>query len=115
VTKGLSGERYILAGEDCTVADLSSEMARLSHTKAPAKAPPWVLKIFGRTSVMIAAITGKEPDVTPEVAAISSDTGTTFRSDKAIRELGYQIRPMTLTVKDNYDWLVKEGLLAESG
>ena len=36
-------------------------------------------------------------------------------NDKAIRELDYQIQPMEVAVKDNYDWLVKEGLFAEPG
>jgi nucleoside-diphosphate-sugar epimerase len=115
VTKGRSGERYILAGEHCDLADFVAEVARVSGTKAPKKAPPWVLKLFGRVSVMIAAITGNEPDVTPEIAAMTSQTGTSFSSDKAIRELDYRIQPMAVAVKDNYDWLVKEGLLAESG
>jgi dihydroflavonol-4-reductase len=87
----------------------------MSGVKAPRKAPAWVLKLFGYVSVMIAAVTGKEPDVTPEIAAVTSESGTSFSSDKAIRELGYRIQPMTVAVKDNYDWLVKEGLLAEPG
>jgi hypothetical protein len=60
-------------------------------------------------------VTGKEPDVTPEIAAVTSQSGTSFSSDKATRELDYRIQPMTVAVQDNYDWLVKEGLLAESG
>jgi len=111
VTRGRSGERYLLGGEDCSVADFVSEIARVSGTKAPRTAPAWVLKLYGRASVMVAAITGNEPDVTPEIAAIGSRTSTTFRSDKAIRELGYRIRPMAAGVADNYAWLVKEGLL----
>jgi hypothetical protein len=69
------------------------------------------LKLYGRASVLVAAITGNEPDVTPEIAAIGSRTGTTFRSDKAIRELGYRIQPMAVGVADNYAWLMNEGLL----
>jgi len=115
VTKGRSGERYLLAGKHCDLADFVAEVAQVSGAKAPRKAPAWVLKVFGRVSVMIAAVTGKEPDITPEIAAMTSQTGTSFSSDKAIRELGYQIQPMTVAVKDNYDWLVKEGLFAKSG
>jgi hypothetical protein len=60
---------------------------------------------------MIAGLTGKEPDVTPELAELACASGATYRSDKAIRELGYRIQPMSAAVRDNYDWLVKEGLL----
>jgi len=104
-----------VAGENCDVADLVGEVARLTGAKSPRKAPPWVLKLYARMSVMIAAISGKQPDVTPEIAAITSLTGVTFCSDKAIRELGYRIQPMAVAVRDNYEWLVKEGLLAASG
>ena len=111
VDRGRNGERYLLAGEDHELAELAAEMARWSGAKVPMKAPPWVLKVYGRIAVMIAAFTAKEPDVTPELAAIAGATGATYRSDKAIRELGYRIQPMSVAVQDNYDWLVKEGLL----
>jgi nucleoside-diphosphate-sugar epimerase len=114
VSQGKNGERYILAGEDHCVAEFVAEFARLSGTKTPRVAPAWVLKIFGRVSVMVAAITGKEPDVTPEIAAITSQTETVFCSDKAIRELGYRVQPMAVAVQDNYDWLVKEGFLPKA-
>ena len=111
-TKGRNGERYLLAGDDVAVVDFIGEVARVAGVaKAPKKAPPWVLKLFARISVMLAAVTGKEPDVTPEMAAKMSDTQTTYSSEKAIRELGYRIQPMSVAVKDNYDWLVREGLL----
>ncbi len=114
VTQGRNGERYILCGQDCTMAEFVAEVARLSGAKAPRTAPAWVLKVFGRLSVMLAAVTGNEPDITPEIAAITSGTEAHFSSDRAIRELGYRIQPMQAAVKDNYDWLVNEGLLAES-
>ena len=115
VTKGRSGERYLLGGESGDIADFVAEMARVSGAKVPKKMPAWVLKVFGRISVMIAAVTGKEPDVTPEIAASATTKGVEFRSDKAIRELGYRIQPMQVAIKDNYDWLIKEGLLDASG
>ena len=111
VDKGVDGERYLLAGEDRELVEMAAEMAGLIGVKTPRKAPPWVLKVYGRISVMIAAITGKEPDVTPELAEIATSSGVSFRSDKAVRELGYQIQPMSAGVRDTYDWLIKEGLL----
>ena len=113
VTKGRSGERYILASDDIEIVDLVGEVARLlGRPKAPKTAPPFVLKTFARLSVLAASVTGKEPNVTPEIAAMTSERGTSFRSDKAARELDYRVRPMPVAVKDNYDWLVEEGLLA---
>lgn len=111
VDKGRNGERYLLAGDEHELVELAAEMAALSGAKVPRKAPMWVLKAFGRLSVMVAALTGKEPEITPELAEVAASKGTTFRSDKAIRELGYQIQPMSVSVRDTYDWLVEEGLL----
>jgi nucleoside-diphosphate-sugar epimerase len=113
VTKGANGERYILGGPEIDTADFIAEIARVSGVeKVPKKAPGFVLKLFGRLSVMAAAWTGKEPDVTPETAEVTSQTGTHFSSEKAMRELGYGSRPVEVAVKDNYEWLVEEGLLA---
>lgn len=111
VDRGRSGECYLLAGEDHELAELAAEMAALSGARVPRRAPAWVLKLYGRLSTLLAGLTGKEPDVTPELAEIATATGTTFRSDKAVRELGYRIQPMAVSVRDNYEWLVKEGLL----
>jgi len=53
------------------------------------------------------------PERTDVVFHVAGDTN--FSSEKAIRELGYRIQPMEVAVKDNYDWLVKDGLLGQSG
>lgn len=111
VTKGRSGEIYLLAGKTCDMVDFVAEIARVSGAKVPRQLPAWILKVYGRISVMIAAFTGKEPDVTPEIATMATTQGVTFRSDKAMRELGYRIQPRSVAIRDNYDWLVKEGLL----
>ena len=111
VDKGRNGEIYLLTGEDGDMVDFVAEIARLSNAKMPMKLPGWVLKLYGHIAVMFAALSGKEPDVTPEIAAIATQTGVSFRSDKAKRELGYRAQPMEVALKDNYEWLVKEGLL----
>ncbi len=114
VTRGRNGERYILASDDVEIVDLVGEVARLLGVDGPKTAPPWLLKTFARVAVMLASITGKEPPITPEIATMTSERGTSFRSDKAIRELGYRIRSMPEAVEDNFDWLVEEGLIAPS-
>jgi nucleoside-diphosphate-sugar epimerase len=111
VHHGKSGERYILAGPRQNMVDYVAEIARVSGAKMPPRAPAWVLKLYGRVAVMIAAVTGKEPDVTPELAEIATQRGATFSSEKAMRELGYRIQPMSAVVRDTHEWLVREGLL----
>lgn len=111
VDRGRSGEGYLLTGEHAALADFVAEIARVSGAKVPMIAPAWVMKIYGRLSVMVAALTGKEPQVTPELATATSTKGKTYSCDKATRELGYEITPMAVSVRDTYEWLVKEGLL----
>jgi dihydroflavonol-4-reductase len=115
VTKGRNGEIYLVAGETCDMVEFVAEIASVSDAKVPKKLPSWIMKAYGRISVMIAAFTGKEPDVTPEIATMATTTGVTFRSDKAIAELGYRIQPRSVGIRDNYDWLVAEGLLEPAG
>ena len=66
-----------------------------------------MLKAYGRIAVMIVAITQREPDVTPEITAISTTMDVTFRRDKALRDLGYRIQPRAVAIRYNYDWLVE--------
>lgn len=108
VDDGRSGERYILAGPAQSMVDYVAEIARISGAKMPPKAPPWVLKVYGRIAVLIAAVAGKEPDLTPELAEIATQRAATFSSEKAMRELGYRVQPLSTVVRDTYEWLVKE-------
>lgn len=110
-TNGRSGERYLLTGQEMPFPDFVAEIARVSGAKVPMNAPAWVFKIYARIAVMIAAITGKEPDVTPEMATSMGDLGRVFVNDKAIRELGFRVQAPEVAIRDNYEWLVSEGLL----
>ena len=112
--RGRNGESYILGGEACDVIDFVGEIARISGAKAPMTLPAWVMKLFGQLSDVVSRFTNNEPDVTPELATLATTQGLTFRSDKAIRELGYRIQPRAVGIRDAYDWLVAEGLLEQS-
>ena len=112
VDKGKSGQRYIIVGEHISMKDFVSEFALLlGINKMPVKVPKAVLKIFGRLAAFGAYFTGNEPTLTPEAADMLTRDGFEFSNTKALKELGYQITPWKLGVKDCYDWLVKEGLL----
>lgn len=113
VEKGQNGHRYILGGEpDTTYADFFREVAAvLGKPKAPPPAPAWLLKTLGYVMTGMAAITGKEPMLTPEFATVTSRKNRSYSSEKAVRELGYRIVPMKQCVADCHSWLVEEGLL----
>jgi nucleoside-diphosphate-sugar epimerase len=56
-------------------------------------------------------VTRRAPQVTPEIAAATSRPPHLFKSDKAIRELGYEAVPLETMLREAYEWLKGEGLL----
>ncbi len=112
VEKGRNGERYILGGERCSMPEFISEISRLMGIKKQPKAIPTViLKFLAHLPVLIASITGKEPNITPEMISWMTRKGVTFSDNKAISELEYKPTSAKEAIKDCYDWLLKEGLL----
>lgn len=109
--RGRPGERYILAGEPSSQAELVGEIARLLKKTPPPVAPPIAWQILGRLMVLSARLTGRPPLVTPELAAMMSRENLTYSSEKAIRELDYKIVPLTQAARDCYEWLVAENVI----
>lgn len=114
VEKGQNGHRYILGGEPgTTYADFFREVSLiLGKEKTLRPAPPWLLKTIGHAMVAVAAVTGKEPLITPEFATVTSRRNRSYSSDKAVRELGYRILPLKQCIADCHQWLVAEGFIA---
>lgn len=112
VDQGRNGENYVLGGESCSFKDVIQEIAQLIDlSKIPPVAPPPVLKILSRILVFTANFTKKEPDITPEIAALMITKEARISSKKAIAELDYRILPWQTGFRDCHDWLVKEGKL----
>lgn len=112
IEKGKSGERYILAGEDCRFSNFVGEIAAISNIeKIPGKIPTSLLKILARFSLISSSITGKDPNLTPELVKLMTRTDLTYSSRKAIENLDYKVTPMKKSVFDCYHWLKKEGYL----
>ena len=60
---------------------------------------------------LAASFSGKEPLITPELADMMTRKDYGFSNEKAKREFGLVDVPLEKGVKDNYEWLVKEGIL----
>ena len=111
VANGQKGENYLLAGADATFADVVATAAQLLDRKFEARTLPAPIVRMGATLLnLVSHITGKEPLITPEGAALVT-INTNFCSDKASRELSYRPVPLREMLKDCCDWLVEEGLL----
>ena len=109
--KGRRGENYLLPGADATFLEVVTIVAGLSGSTARVRViPAPVLRLIARAKVLVAAVTGKEPDITPEAAAFVTCDCTT-KSTKARDELGYQVAPLRVVVEESWRWLKEQGLL----
>jgi dihydroflavonol-4-reductase len=107
--KGRVGERYILGGQNATLAQMLAEIARLVGRRPPTvrvpRAPLYPLAVVAEA---IAQVTGKEPFVTRDALKMASHH-MFFTSVKAERELGYHARPYADALADALAWFRAEG------
>jgi nucleoside-diphosphate-sugar epimerase len=112
VDLGRVGERYLLGGTSATYLEVVGIIGELTGRNVPSRClPPWVMRAFGRLSEWAALITRHPPTVTPEIAAASARRPHLFKSDKAIRELGYRPVAIDDMLRESYEWLKSESLL----
>src|ERR1700683_3078989 len=107
--RGENGGQYLLGGENKSMLDLVRETPRLLGKPQPSKElPASIVRMAAAVGDFTSRFTGKEPPVTPEMAAAFSRP-CYVASEKAQRELGYRVVPLQTMVKDCYDWMLAEG------
>lgn len=110
--KGRIGERYILGGEDMTLAELLARIARLvGRTPPRISLPRWPIYPIAFAAEATARLTGREPFVTVDGLRMSEYL-MYFTSAKAERELGYKPRPAEDGIRDAIDWFRAAGYLS---
>ncbi len=98
--RGRIGERYILGGENLTLADILATIARIVGRRPPkVKLPRRLLYPLAVGAEAWARISGREPFVTVDGLRMAAKH-MFFRSDKAERELGYRARPAEQALAD---------------
>ena len=108
---GGTGQRYLLGGEFASYLEVIALAGELLNAPVPRKAlPAWAMRAVARLKSSIAGVTGREPDITPEAAAITVHR-IRCESGKAERELGYRAMPLRDMVRDTVDWMRERGLL----
>jgi nucleoside-diphosphate-sugar epimerase len=109
--KGEKGETYLLGGEHVSFLKLVQIVAEILGKPVPEKpTPAWQLKLGARLKVLIANITGKEPDITPE-SAVMIIQNIRCDSSRAQHALGYRFTPIRPLLQDTVDWLWKAGMM----
>lgn len=112
---GRTGQNYLLGGTDASFVDVVQIAGKLVGKKVPVRATPaWLIRLIARFKVLAAKMTGNEPDLTPESAAMVTQH-IMCDSSLAIRELGYKNTPIEVLVTDTYNWLAAAGLLNSNG
>lgn len=105
--KGRRGERYIFGGDNATFnhfMDLVKQYSGLDH---PLKNVPFsLLTVFSYIQLWRAKLTGRPPMITPDWVR-KYDYDWALDSSKAVRELGYRVRPLSEGLRTTVDW-VKE-------
>jgi dihydroflavonol-4-reductase len=110
--KGKPGERYILGGEDFSLATMQAEIARMSGQKpATISLPVSPLYPLAIGAELVARfITGREPMLTRDTLRMARKR-MYFSSAKAKRELGYTTRPAIQGLADAVTWFREAGYL----
>lgn len=107
--KGKIGERYILGGENLSLAAILAQVAALSGRSAPRVRLPIAavvpLAVFADG---LGRLTGKEPFVTLDGLRMARKK-MYFSSARAETELGYRARPASAALADAVTWFRQAG------
>jgi dihydroflavonol-4-reductase len=109
--RGRIGERYILGGEDVTLARMLAMIAGLVGRAAPrVRLPRRAIYPIAFVSEAIARFTGREPFATLDGLRMAKYR-MFFTSAKAQSELGYTARPVIEALNDAIAWFRRAGMI----
>ncbi len=112
--RGQRGERYILGGDNLTLARILAIIARFSARRAPRiRLAPAVVVPVAWLAEGWARMTHTQPFVTRDELAMARRP-MYFTSAKAERELGYTHRPADLAFEDALTWAAAQGRLGRN-
>jgi nucleoside-diphosphate-sugar epimerase len=108
VARGRTGERYLLGGVDATFLKMIQAIGRLVGKPVPASPlPAFVLKSVAFLNELVSHVTRREPDITPEGAALVCERILTD-CRKAVEELGYKPVALETMLGDCWEWMQGE-------
>jgi dihydroflavonol-4-reductase len=106
---GRIGERYILGGDNLTLAEMLAEIANFAGRTPPrVRLPTAPLFPLAVVAEGIARLTGKEPFLTRDGLRMAAKL-MFFSSAKAERELTYRHRPAAAGLEDALTWFREAG------
>jgi len=109
--RGRIGERYVLGGQNATLAEILATVAQVVGRRPPRiRIPRQALMPFAHVTEAVARITGREPMLTRDGLRMSKNK-MFFSSAKAEAELGYSARPYGEGITDAIEWFRRAGYL----
>ena len=111
LNRGTIGERYILGGQNATLAEMLREIAKVMGKRGPLlRLPRRLLFPLAAAAEMVARRTGREPFITLDGLRMAKYR-MFFSSAKAERELGFRARPYAEALRDAIEWFFKAGYM----
>lgn len=105
LSHGRCGEKYLLGGEYASFSELVKVVGEVLGIRVPSRpAPAFIMNIWGRTNAFFAGLLGRQPDITPESAAMVA-YHVACDSSKAQKELNYRYTPIRTLVEDTVKWM----------
>lgn len=109
--KGRVGQNYLLGGADASFLEVLTLVGRLTGKRVPRRAmPAFVVRLYARLLTAWAALSGREPDITPDIAAVTTHYPRIV-CRRAVAELGYRPASLETMLEDAYRWMRAEGLV----
>jgi dihydroflavonol-4-reductase len=109
--RGRIGERYILGGENLTLAEILAMIAGLVGRRPPRiRLPRAAVFPFAYAAQALAQISGQEPFITLDGLRMAKNR-MFFTSAKAQRELGFTARPTLDAMGDAIAWFRARGMI----
>jgi dihydroflavonol-4-reductase len=103
-THGVIGRRYILGGENMSLAEILAEVARATGRRPPmVRFPHLAVLPLAAGAETVARLTGREPFATVDGVRMARKK-MFFSSARAIAELGYAPRPARYAIADAVAW-----------
>ncbi|MBB6112235.1 NAD-dependent epimerase/dehydratase family protein [Mucilaginibacter lappiensis] len=114
-TKGVNGERYILANEKCTsikdTTKIAQELFPELKIKLPAAVPKPVLFFIAWLMELGSKITGRAPLLSTKDIAMFSGLQQDFDLTKSRQELGFDPKDSSVAVKEAMQYLIQHQLV----
>jgi dihydroflavonol-4-reductase len=113
IYQGRGGEKYILSGQHKTVTDMAKLVREVTGRKVSSRMLPLWLAYAGVPFIRIwSKLSGQDPIYTRQSLDIIQDGNQHILNDKARKELGYNPRPLSVTLKDTFEWFKQNNYLS---